>query len=199
MISISELQQLEKKYYPNEELGIISQYANGFFIPEDKKKELEQYGITDVEYLIILMFCGNQASIFQQHFIEKRSPNELESALCSLLDSVLNKLPSADFECLGRFDVYSNIDNYKENSIIEIDYYLTTTPHNLGDVAGTKVFWLITPLSKTETQARCIYSIHDILGCSEYQVNFRRGTKFYIEKIDKSGIYPVLFAIELKA
>ncbi|MBD8389203.1 hypothetical protein IR148_17080 [Dysgonomonas mossii] len=197
MITIEKLLQLEKKYYPNTPDGIVSQYTNGLSIPQNKKMELTQYGITDIEYLIILMFCGNQASIFQQHFIENRTPNELESVLSFLLDSVLDKLPSVDFECLGRFDTYSNIDNYKENSIIKINYYLTVTPHDLGDVAETKMIWLITPLPKEQTQARCIYPIHD-LPVPEYQVNFKRNTRFYINKIEQTSPYPLLYVTELK-
>lgn len=198
MITIEQLLQLEKKYYPDAPHGIVSQYANGLDIPQNKKIKLTQYGIADIEYLIILMFCGNKAPLFQQHFIENRTPNELESALSFLLDGVLDKLPSADFECLGRFDTYSNIDNYKKNSIIEINYYLTVTPHDLGNVVGTKIIWLITPLLKEETQARCIYPIYD-LPVPEYQVNFKRDTKFYIDKIEQTNLCPLLHVTELKS
>ncbi len=197
MLSIRELLELERKYYPNNFSGIVSQYVSGFHVPENKKKELLKYGITDIEYLVILMFCGNQAPIFQQHFIENRIPNEFESALSCLLDGVLDKLPPANFECLGRFDTYSDINNYKENSIIEISYYLTATPHDLGDVSGTKIIWLITPLPRGETQARCIYPIHD-LPVPEYQVNFKRNTKFHIDKIEQTNSYPLLYVKELK-
>ena len=200
MISIEQLLQLEKECYPDTVLGIVSQYANGAVIPESKKEALVTYGITDVEYLIILMFCGNQAKIFQQHFIEKRTPNRLEHALCHLLDTILDKLPSANFDCLGRFDTYSDISDYKENTTINIGYYLTATPRNLGNVAETKVIWIITPLPKEDTKARCIFPIYDIPGIPEYQVNFKRNTKFHIDKIEKTSAssYPLLYVTELK-
>jgi hypothetical protein len=198
VITLDQLLQIEKMLYSDTESGIVSQYTNGFSIPENKRKELVKYGITDIEYLIILMFCGNQTSIFQQHYIEMRTPNELESALSSLLDGILEKLPPANFECLGRFDTYSNIDDYTENSIIEINYYLTVTPHDLGGVAETKIIWLITPLPKEATQAKCIYPIYD-LPIPEYQVNFKRNTRFHIDKIEQTNSYPLLYVTELKS
>lgn len=200
MITIDQLLQLERKYYPDAPDGIVSQYVKGFYIPENKKIELAQYKITDIEYLTILMFCGNLCKIFQQHLVEKRTPNEFEATLCDLLDGILDKLPSADFEYLGRFDTYSDIDYYKENSIIDIDYYLTTTPHDLGNVKDTKIVWIITPLPKSETRARCIYPVYD-LPIPEFQVNFKRNTKFRIDRIEKtrSNSYPLLYITELKS
>ena len=199
MTEFNRLIELEKRYYSNCELEPISQYIKEFPLSEEKQKSLKEYKITDIEYLAVLLLCGNQAKLFQKCRIEKRIPNELELALSSLLDSVLEKMPPSEFECLVRYDCYSDISNYKENEIITIDYYLTTTIKDMS-VADTKIIWVITPLPKNETNARCIYPIRDIEGVPEYQINFIRETKFKIDRIKpvESESYFLMYVTEVK-
>ena len=200
MIEFEKLLELESKCYPDCEFGPISQYIKEFPLPDDVRNRLNEYKITNNEYLAILLLRGNQQALFQDYHIENRPPTELELTLSNLLDSALRKLPPTECECLGRYDCYSDLSNYEENQIITVDYFLTATERNLGDVAGTKVIWIITPLSKDETRARRIYPINEIKAIPEYQVNFMRGTKFKIEKIEpvESKPYSRMYATEIK-
>ena len=200
MSKFKELIELEKKYYPNCEFGPISQYINEFPLSIEKQKSLNEYNITDSEYLAVLLLRGNQESLFQDCYIENRSLNELELILSNLLDSALEKLPPTEFECLGRYDCYSDLNSYKEGQIITVHSYLTATGKNLGDVEGTKIIWIITPLPKNETRARCIYPINEIEAIPECQVNFMRETEFRIDKIEPVELesYSLMYVTEIK-
>lgn len=188
MIEFLNLLRLEQKYHPNDRPGPISQYIGEFPLSEGTRQKLLIYGITNCEYLAILLFCGNQAPLFQNYLADNRIPNELELELSNLLDSALNKLPPTENERLWRYDTYGDPGGYEENTVISVNYYLTTTERILGEVSGTKVIWQITPLTKNETRARRIYPIHEISILPEYQVDFMKGTKFRIDKIINGDI-----------
>jgi len=198
MIELEKLIELENKYYPN--VTPISQYIKEFPLPDEKRKKLYKYRITNIEYLAILLFRGNQASLFQNYHIEKRIPNELELILSNLLDSVLRKLPPAESKYLVRYDCYSDLNNYKENQIIKVDYYLTATEINLGTVNGTKIIWVITPLPKNETRARRVYLINETEVIPEFQVNYMRETKFRVDKIEPVEFesYSLMYVTEIR-
>lgn len=202
MIEFEKFKELEKKYYPNCELEPISQYNKDFPLSDEKRKTLKEYEITYSEYLAVLLLCGNMPRLFQECRIEKRCLNELESVFSNLLDSTLEKLPPAEWDCLVRYDCYSDLSDYEENKIVTVDYYLTTTAiiERELSVKGTKVIWVITPLPKNETRARCIYPIHEITGKLEFQVNFMRGTKFKIDKIEsvETESYSRMYVTEIK-
>ena len=183
--SLNDLLKIEE----NLNLSIITLY-------KDRLSILEKYMINEVEYIVVEIFCGNGASYIQKHLINNQKPSQLEIAFTNILDNVLEKLPKNSNEILFRYDTYGDIDTYSENTEITIKHYLTTTSTNLGSIANTKFIWEIRPLPLPKTNAICLYEISPLPD--EMQVNFKRNTKFHIDKIDKSNNIPILKVHEIE-
>ena len=77
---------------------------------------------------------------------------------------------------------------------IQRTFQLVSTT-DLGNIANTKFIWEITPLPSPKTNARCLYEIVPLHIQNEMQVNFKRNTKFHI---DKSNNIPILKVHEIE-
>lgn len=193
MYSLNDLLKIEENLY----LSIITLYKDCFQkVNHNRLSILEKYMINEVEYIVVEIFCGNGASYIQKHLINNQKPSQLEIAFTNILDNVLEKLPQNSNEILFRYDTYGDIDTYSENTEITIKHYLTTTSTNLGSIANTKFIWEIKPLPLPKTNAICLYEISPLPD--EMQVNFKRNTKFHIDKIDKSNNIPILKVHEIE-
>jgi len=196
-MEIETLLQLEKKYYPNEEIGPISVARNDFVMYRDYKAKLIEYSITEAEYIAVILMRHKDGNILQDHLVGKCESNELRETLNSLMDNVLKKLPNSNHTILFRQDCYGDINTYKIRDTINVDYYLTAS-RRLLSVRNPKITWEITPLPSNQTKAKCLYEISELLGTPpEWQVNFERGTRFIVDEIDYSGSVPIMHVHEV--
>lgn len=197
MYSLNDLLEIEKNLQLRN--NIITLYKDCFKkVNSHHLSILQKYMINETEYIVVEILCGNGASYIQNHLINNQKPNQLEEAFTNILDNVLEKLPKNSNEILLRYDTYGDIDTYSENTDITVNHYLTTTPTDLGNIANTKFIWEIKPLPSSKTNARCLYEIVPLHIQDEKQVNFKRNTKFHIDKIDKSNNIPILKVHEIE-
>ncbi len=205
-MKIEELIALSEEFYGNDEesnkrdspLWLIKKHAEIALENFDKKPEVAQYQLNEVEFLTIVMLQG-----FASHLIQKAAFNPIElnaisSILIGALDSALIKIPRNTEKILYRNDDVNNRD-YAVGQQIEFNGFFTTSKDDFNNASNIK--WIITPLDSTTTKAHEIYRAHNHgieFSVPENQIEFERDTTFVVTAIEKGETFRTIHITEIK-
>lgn len=140
------------------------------------KHELSKWQLTKFEMLMLLCYQGDLSAVFDNGDPHK-SPYPI-NVMCKALDSVLIKAPTCTDTPLYRQHRKNDVVDFKEGEIRSFSSYLTTSIKNWNQPNHQLI---ITP-NLSHTNAKALYKIRNDKG--EYQVNFKRGSSFHIEKVE---------------
>ncbi len=205
-ITVDELLKIEAEYIEKqktipkvltEEQGIVqANYNDALFffnqnhiaiqarnLTNELKHKLSKWQLTKFEMLMLLCYQGDLFEVFDNGdtFNSPYPINEM----CKALDTVLIKAPICTDSPLFRQHRNNDVVDFKEGEIRTFLSYLTTSTKNWDQPCHRLV---ITPRPRS-TNAKALYKMRNDKG--EYQVTFRRGTLFYVEKVEslkKDGI-----------
>lgn len=156
--------------------------------------QIQLYGLNELEHLVLKCYTGFASHIFRIDSYYGKEP-QLVKELCTILDRILDKAPMFDGDVLYRFCQEEDNVDFKLGEIFQPSYNLTTT---IDDWGKKRNMYIIKPLKRGKTKARCIYKIYnhgEDCGAGENQVTFKVGAKFKIiniildEKTDLKKIY----------
>lgn len=198
-ITVDELLRIESDYMEKqrtipkiitEEHGLVSANYNDklFFFNQNHvtiqarnltyslKHELSKWQLTKFEMLMLLCYQGNLSEVFDygDPFTSPFPVNEM----CKALDIVLIKAPTCTDTPLYRQHRKNDVIDFREGEIRTFPSYLTTSIKNWNHPCHQLI---ITP-NISHTNARTLYKIRNDKG--EYQVTFKRGTSFLVEKVE---------------
>lgn len=139
-----------------------------------------QFGLTDSERTVLRMFYAKWSAEFRDDFYKKPIP-ELANNMFITLNNVIKKAPITDSKVLYRFCNEYDQANMKINDVILIPHNLTCTTFNWNQ-NGNNVYVICT-LPSDKTCAHDLYKIYE--HGDEKQVNFLRGTRFLVTKIEE--------------
>lgn len=145
------------------------------------KPDTDKYGLTDTEFLVLRMLVSNGQSLIQKHLYNRTNPTELEELLCKYLDAAIEKLPKEDTTTL----VYRMTDScyFSSSDVgkeVVVPAYLTTSKNRLSTGLNCEYEIKLTG----RTKAKSIYKVYEVVSTMpEFQVEFPRNTKFYVEDI----------------
>lgn len=147
-------------------------------INTDRKKKLDQKGLTEFEMVILNCFlCGLSYAFKWPSYDDKEKPIP---EMCDGLDSVLDKCPIYDEDgMLYRFCTMDDKLNFDENTEYTFPHYLNTTKDS--NWRDNSHMYIIKP-KKESTNARSIYKLQN--HGNENQVTFKRDTCFKISKVE---------------
>ena len=140
------------------------------------KHELSKWQLTKFEMLMLLCYQGDLWEVFDNGDPIK-SPYPINE-MCKALDTVLVKAPTCIDSPLYRQYRKNEVVDFKEGEIRTFPSYLTTSIKNWNQQCHQLI---VTP-NLSHTNAKALYKIRNDKG--EYQVNFKRGTSFLIEKVE---------------
>ena len=140
------------------------------------KHELSKWQLTKFEMLMLLCYQGDLWEIFDNGDPLK-SPYPINE-MCKALDTVLIKAPACTDTPLYRRHRQNGVIDFREGEIRSFSSYLTTSTKYCNQPCHQLI---ITP-NLNHTNAKALYKIRNDKG--EYQVNFKRGTIFFIEKVE---------------
>ena len=139
------------------------------------KHELSKWQLTKLEMLMLLCYQGDLYHVFDEG--NKNSPFPINE-MCKAFDTVLVKAPTCTDTPLYRQHRKNDIVDFKEGEIRVFTSYLTTSVNNWKQPNHQLI---ITP-NLSHTKARALYKMRN--DKEEYQVNFKRGSSFLIEKVE---------------
>lgn len=140
------------------------------------KQDLSKWQLSKFEMLMLLCYQGDLSEVFD-YGDSLKSPYPVNK-MCKALDTVLIKAPTCTDTPLYRQHRKNDVVDFKEGEIITFPSYLTTSIKNWNQPCHQLI---ITP-NLSHTNAKALYKIRNDNG--EYQVNFKRGTSFLIEKVE---------------
>lgn len=198
-ITVDELLIIEADYIdkqmtipkiPTEKQGLVSANYNDelfFFnknhittqarnLTDGLKHELSKWQLTKIEMLMLLCYLGDLSAVFDNGD-SRKSPYPINE-MCKALDNVLIKAPTCTDTPLYRQHRNNDVIDFKKGEIRTFSSYLTTSINNWNQPNHQLI---ITP-NLSHTNARALYKIRNENG--EYQVNFKRGTSFFIKKVE---------------
>lgn len=162
----------DKLFFLNQK-HIIIQAGN---LTNELKHELSKWQLTKFEMLMLLCYQGDLYEIFNNGDPLK-SPFPVDE-MCKALDSVLMKAPVCTDSPLYRQHRKNDVVEFKKGEIRTFHSYLTTSTNIWNQPCHQMI---ITP-KLDHTNAKALYKIRN--DKDEYQVNFRRGTSFFIENVE---------------
>ena len=199
-MTIEELIELGKKYYPYDESNNRHNTNLVLFhkrvldsTSQETKEKCKNLGITDCEFYSYLMLVGFGAKYIQMPLLEEILPDEFIKEIIANLDSFLLKVKNTESEILYRQDNYSNIDSFSEGGIISFENYLVTSIDDFDN--SYNIIWVITPIMK-KSKGHEGYRIYE-RGNKEKQVTFERKSTFIINKIEKKNDKNYIHCIEV--
>lgn len=145
-------------------------------LTNELKHELSKWQLTKFEMLMLLCYQGDLSIVFDNGDPCK-SPFPINE-MCKALDTVLIKAPLCTDTPLYRQHRKNDVVDFKEGEIRTFTSYVTTSIKNWNQPCHQLI---ITP-NFSRTDAKALYKIRNDKG--EYQVNFKRGTSFLIEKVE---------------
>lgn len=145
-------------------------------LTDELKHELSKWQLTKFEMLMLLCYQGNLSAVFDNGD-PFSSPYPIDE-MCKALDTVLIKAPICTDTPLYRQHRKNDVVDFKKGEIRTFISYLTTSKKNWNQPNHQLI---ITP-NLSHTNAKALYKIRNDKG--EYQVNFKRGTSFLIEKVE---------------
>lgn len=149
------------------------QYRN---LTTELKHDLSRWQLTKFEMLMLLCYQGDLSAVFDNGD-PLSSPYPINE-MCKAMDSVLMKAPVCTDTTFYRQHRKNDVVDFKEGEIRTFPSYLTTSIKNWNQPNHQLI---ITP-NLSHTNAKALYKIRNDKG--EYQVNFKRGTSFLIEKVE---------------
>lgn len=177
----SECGGMTYKSYPDEFLqgGWMNKFALSPH-SEKVKDAIKKYNLSEVEVLIMNCFYGNLSQYFRDDiYVQYGQIPEITKEMQTVLESFIKKAPKHKEGVLYRFLKSHDISDFKVGDIFEPSYSLTTTNEDWNQ---DKDAYVITPLSEETTSAYDIFQIYN--PNDENQVNFLKGTKFKVTKIE---------------
>lgn len=145
-------------------------------LTNELKHELSKWQLTKFEMLMLLCYQGDLWAVFDNGDIST-SPYPI-NVMCKALDTVLIKAPTCTETPLYRRHRNNDIVDFCEGEIITFPSYLTTS----SKFCNQPCHQLIIKPNLNHTNAKALYKIRNDKG--EYQVNFKRGSSFLIEKVE---------------
>ncbi len=171
---ILELIQLEAKIYGS---NYTEQAANSY----PMTKGAVECGLTETEFLLITMLASNGENLIQKLLYSGGDPTDLEFKLWEYLDSAINKLPIENqVDCVYRMAANTYFQTSQIHTVVEVPFYMTASLVELS--TNCPVEYVISLAQNTK--ARSLYKVFEVvLQLPEFQVEFQRNTKFFVEDI----------------
>lgn len=171
------------KSYPGDflEEGWMNKFAQE---PHSEKvrSAMKKYNLTEVEVLIMNCFYGNLSQYFRDDTYEQFGEvPEISQKMQKVLENFIRKAPKHKGGVLYRFLNSHDRSDFNIGDVFEPSFSLTTTNE---DWEQDKNSYVITPLPEESTSAYDIYKIYN--HGEENQVNFLKGTKFVVTRIEKT-------------
>lgn len=179
-----EIGEMTCKSYPDDFLegGWMHKFAQSEHT-EKIEKAIKEYNLSNVEILIMHCFYGNLSQYFRDDtYIQYGEVPEVAKEMQIVLESLIKKAPKHKEGMLYRFLKSHDNINLKEGDVFEPPFSLTTTNE---DWEQEKDVYVITPLPEDLTSAHDIFQIYN--HGNENQVNFLKGTKFEVKKIEQNS------------
>ena len=145
-------------------------------LTNELKHELSKWQLTKFEMLMLLCYQGDLSAVLDNGD-PLSSPYPINE-MCKAMDSVLMKAPVCTDTTFYRQHRKNDVVDFKEGEIRTFPSYLTTSIKN-GNQPNHQL--IITP-NLSHTNAKALYKIRN--DKEEYQVIFKRGTSFLIEKVE---------------
>lgn len=145
-------------------------------LTNELKHELSKWQLTKFEMLMLLCYQGDLYEVLNNGDPLK-SPFPLNE-MCKALDSVLMKAPVCSDAPLYRRHRKDDVVGFKKGEIRTFPSYLTTSTMKVDQPCHQLI---ITP-NLNHTCARALYKMRN--DKEENQVNFKRGTSFFIEEVE---------------
>ena len=145
--------------------------------PLENEKKL---GLSEAQRVILRLLYCMHSRIFRDDYYNE-GVTEFVANLFETLDDLVNKAPQNCDPVLYRFCNTYDKSDMKVGDIITIPYNLTSTNHDWKQKEDNNVY-IIKPLGDGKTKAHNLYEIYP--KGDEYQVEFLRGTKFRVDKIE---------------
>ena len=180
----SEYACMMPKSYPEDFLqdGWMNKFAQSPH-PEEVMDAMRKYNLSEVEVLIMNCFYGNLSQYFRDDIYAKYGQiPEIAKEMQIVLESFIMKAPKHKEGVLYRFLKSHDMSDFNVGDIFEPSYSLTTTNEDWNQDKDVNV---ITPLPEEATSAYDIYKIYN--HGDENQVNFLKGTKFKVTKIEDAS------------
>lgn len=197
-ITIDELLRIEAEYIKKQrtipmihtdEQGLVSANYNDklFFLNKghiaiqarnltnELKHEMSRWQLTKFEMLMLLCYQGDLWTTFDNGD-PSTSPYPI-NIMCQALDTVLIKAPICTSTILYRRHRNSDVVDFVEGEIRIFPSYLTTSTK----FCNQPCHQLIITANLEHTNAKALYMIRN--DKEEYQVNFKRGSSFLIERV----------------
>ena len=146
-------------------------------LTNELKHELSKWQLTKFEMLMLLCYQGDLYEVFDNGDPYK-SPYPINE-MCKALDTVLIKAPTCTDTPLYRQHRRNDVVEFNVGEIRTFSSYLTTTSSRNWNQSCHQL--IITP-NLAHTNAKALYMIRN--DKEEYQVNFKRGTSFLIERVE---------------
>lgn len=145
-------------------------------LTNDLKQDLSKWQLTKFEMLMLLCYQGDLSAVFDNGDPHK-SPYPINE-MCKALDTVLIKSPTCTDTPLYRRHRQNDVVDFRKGEIRTFSSYLTTSAKYCNQPCHQLI---ITP-NLSHTNAKALYKIRN--DKEEYQVDFKRGTSFLIEKVE---------------
>ena len=192
-------QELGEFTIPNEPLGFLRKQSftlcakPGFDDSHRYNTHFKQYGLTDVEILILRCFYGNISGAFRDDYYNGKIP-AIAQEMQHVLDSLILKAPIYQGRILYRNLTSHDPVDFQPGDIYMPSHSLTTS---IEDFKRNRDSYVITTLGAEKTHAHCLYHIYN--KNNELQVNFVKGTQFQIIKTgEKENGNKVIYMKELE-
>ena len=143
------------------------------------------FGLSEEEFLTVRMMVSNGEDLIQRNLYTGTALTDLETLLCQYLDNAIAKMPIEDTTDVVRRMARNNFFNSSQiGKEIVFPAYLTASKGCTGIEAPVE--YIIRLAGRT--QARSLYRVYEITPIlPEWQVEFPRNTKFFVDNIEVVG------------
>ena len=145
-----------------------------------KKVLTKGYNLSDAELTILGMFIMHHSRYFRDDYYGDIVP-EIAKNMFEILDNLVAKAPVAKVNTLYRDCKYPDTITLQVGDVLVVPHNLTCTTNNC--IRDDSNFYVIRTLPQALTRAHDIYKMYPH-NVQEKQVNFLRGTKFLVTKIE---------------
>ena len=165
----------DKCYFLSE--GIFSSYLESL---DSQWGNEEAYNLTQGQRLMLRLFYAKDSALFRDDYYNGVICDVVQN-MFDTLNSAIEKAPQNSDEVLYRFCKDYDKTDFDVGQVVLFKHNLTCTNEH-WEQDEIKNVYIITPLSNGQTKAHNLFKIYNHGG--ENQVNFLRGTSFYVTKID---------------
>jgi hypothetical protein len=143
--------------------------------------DTDEYGLTETEFLVLRMLVSNGESLIQEHLYENTNPTELDELLWKYLDAAIEKLPKEDtITVVYRMTGDSYFTKSDVGKEVVFPAYMTASKIRLSTNLNCEYEIRLAG----RTKAKSVYKVYEVVPVlPEYQVEFPRNTKFFVEDI----------------